>query len=78
MKDCAFLSPHLNVLNIVVWQPCSGALFVIHECTCDPPVAMVSVDSTTDALFQKEVCSKKGDRHFSLTLMKRDLDFKFM
>lgn len=33
-------------------------LFVIAERTCDSPVAVISVDSTADALFQKELCSK--------------------
>lgn len=28
-----------------------SSVFVIAECMCDPPVAVVSVDSTTDALF---------------------------
>ncbi len=50
-------SPHINIDAIVVWQPRS--ISVITE--CDPSAAFISVDSTTDALFQKEKTLKESE-----------------
>ncbi len=35
------------------------APFCDYECTFDPPAAIISVDSTTDALFQRESALKE-------------------
>lgn len=54
-----YSSPYINVHAVVTWQPCSNARVVIAECTRDPSVAMISFDSTTDALQQSEDCSHR-------------------